>query len=155
MIKIYTDLSYFKKEFSSNFFPLLNEIFDQNPLILNKFQITSVCTAADVFILPLKFEFYQLNKTTHYVHEFKKLAQLHQKQLWIFTPGDVGYSFSETYIRVFRMAVINAKKSTNDVIMPVFISDPTIKFYNSEVSFLPKTQKHWPIGGWLLMILPK
>lgn len=148
MLKIFTEHNYLIDKNRGKFFPLFDELInnDKSKLHDNYCFVDSI-EACDILVLPLFIDYLLENKEKKIVHFFKKSANDNNKPLWVFASGDFGLTMKEDYIYVFKMADFESKKSKKTIIMPAFIDDPYVKIYKSEISFLNKSDS--PIIGYV------
>ena len=131
MLKLYTNTSFLTETYRRQVFPLLFDlVFKPNEELLSLYQITDTITDADVIVFPLDYAVFIKHQQAS--QELLQLAKRHQKQLWIYTAGDYGYT---NYIKnsyTFRLGGFDSLLSKGTFILPSFINDPYSTFINLE-----------------------
>ncbi len=141
MIKIYTDTTYLTQEFRKIIFPVLLDIhFLKTPDAVANYQIIDEIENADVVIVPVAINYFYKHKKLQELNQFIDKAIALNKKVWVYAAGDFGISFRKDVI-VFRSGGFKSKLSSNEEIIPTFVSDPYTYVLNTNWFFLDKTEK--------------
>lgn len=140
MIKIYTDTRYLTQEFRKIIFPVLLDIhFLKTTDALANFQIIEEIENADIVIVPVAINYFFKHKKQQELNQFIDKAIAQNKKVWVYAAGDFGITFRKD-VSVFRLGGFKSKLSKNEVIMPLFVSDPFTYILNTNWFFLNKTE---------------
>jgi hypothetical protein len=128
MIKFYTDSSVLTENHRRYVFPICLDIFyKKNSEILEVYAEVGDISDADVIILPLEYNYLMSIDPNIFATLRKQSIELNIP-LWVYTGGDIGYSFKAQDIINFRVSGFHSKLNNNTVIMPSFIVDPYLSY---------------------------
>lgn len=141
MIKIYTDTKYLTQEFRKIIFPVLLDIhFLKTPIALANYQFVDTLENADVVIVSVAINYFFKHKKEQELNLFIDEALASNKKVWVYSAGDFGITYRKD-VTVFRLGGFKSKLSSNEQIMPLFVSDPYSYVLDSNWFFLDKTEK--------------
>ena len=124
MIKFYTESSLLTENHRRYVFPICLDIFyKKNSEILEVYVEVGDISDADVIILPLEYNYLMAIDPNLFAKLRAQSIELNLP-LWVYTGGDIGYSFKAKEIVNFRVSGFHSKLNNNTVIMPSFIVDP-------------------------------
>jgi hypothetical protein len=141
MVKIYTHTNFLTEQNRRFIFPLLLDLwYLKNEDLLNSYQFEENPENADVFVLPLNYN-YLMKSESNFVKAFKAQANKLKKKLWIYTSGDYGYTIRDISIVTFRLGGFHNRMPKNTIILPSFITDPYTMDNLKGFDSLPWTEK--------------
>ncbi len=92
---------------------------------------------ADVFILPMSWNYYVLNGKKESALKFIDHVSHFGKKVFIYNAGDIGLKISFfPNVLIFRLAVNKFPRKENETIIPSFIQDPLKTFYSSRKIYM-------------------
>lgn len=147
MVKFYTNVTEITPENRRRVFPMLFDwFFIGNPQIREHFELVDDPKEANVFILPIDAGYYLESNNKHLMDEFIKLAQFNNSNIWLYSAGDFGITFSSP-LTVFRLGGFHSRMNENNHVMPCFVNDP----YQSLISeqWKPKEKEGKPCVGFV------
>jgi hypothetical protein len=95
---------------------------------------------ADVIIVPLEYNYLMSIDPDIFAILRKQSIELNIP-LWVYTGGDIGYSFKENDIVNFRVSGFHSKLNHNTVIMPSFLGDPYLSYKLNSFKILEKKEQ--------------
>lgn len=141
MIKIYTDTKYLTQEFRKIIFPVLLDIhFLKTEQALENFHLIDTIDNADLVIVPIAINYFFKNRKQQELNEFINKALALNKKVWVYTSGDYGITFRKD-VTVFRLGGFKSKLSSNEEIMPSFVSDAYTTLLSTNWKALDKDSK--------------
>lgn len=104
---------------------------------------------ADLWVLPMDWNYYYLHKMEKDALQFCKKAHLNQKKVLSFTGGDYGISVSTPpNVIIYRITGYSSRLRKQERIFPFYLTDPVQKFFGREEEFvLKRSLSESPIIG--------
>ena len=141
MVKLYTDTTYLIEKNRKLIFPLLLDLwYLKNSKLLSLYEIVDIAEEADVFLLPLQYN-HLVKFDSNFVKEFISMAKKLNKNIWIYTAGDFGYTIKDKSIITFRLGGFHSKMSKQTIIIPALIMDPFVNGCLNKFSVLAWEKK--------------
>jgi Exostosin family len=148
MIKIYTDRTFLTESNRRKVFPLLFDLhYVLNENLNRLYSITNSIEKSDIAVLPLSLNYFYDSGNKKYVNNFISKAKEAKKEIWIYTAGDYGITIADSDIYNFRVGGFHSKLNDKTFVMPSFISDPYLNYFES--SFVPRQKTDRPIIGFV------
>jgi hypothetical protein len=122
------------------------ELDSANEEFWSKVRIVEKIEDADVFVLPLAFNYYVKYKLIHLIDEYVVLAKKHKVPFVLWVSGDQGVKVPYSDIFVLRQSGYQSKRLKNQHAMPVFFTDPRKAFSNPDLP-LYKSYANLPTIG--------
>ncbi|WP_033956515.1 hypothetical protein [Psychroserpens jangbogonensis] len=129
-------------------FPLLkvfikSDKFIENPALdvfdfsNQNIQIVDQKDEADVFVLPMSWDFYVTHKKEKLAQDYIESVNHLNKLVFVFISGDFGVNIPDfTNVRVFRCSGYKSKLPKSHLGLPVFHRDPIMRYYEHEQSII-------------------
>lgn len=84
---------------------------------------------ADIFILPMSWNYYYLKKKLNAVRSFLEKVSTHNKLVWSVTTGDHGISIPKSNnLIVYRVSGYKSKLQSHERVTPAFFEDPFTQY---------------------------
>ena len=126
MIKLYTDISYLTEKNRRLIFPLLLDLwYLKNPKLLSLYEIVDNIKDADVFVLPSQYA-HLMKIDAIFVEKFISTAKELNKDIWVYTAGDYGFTIKDKSIITFRLGGFHSKMPVQTIMLPSLIMDPYV-----------------------------
>lgn len=155
MIRFFTEPAHYQKKYRKELFFLLKVFFKDSSIeqirlqygsIIDQFLLENYSENADLFILPMSWNYYYKNGKKEMALEFIKKVESYKKPLLSFITGDAGVTPMNKDVYVFRSSGYHSKKLKNQHALPVFFDDPLMKYYKRTKPFL-REKKARPVIG--------
>lgn len=148
MIKIFTDTDFLTERYRKVVFPLLFDLFYlKNEMLLQYYNFVTSLEECDIAIVPISIDrYYKENnesKLDIFVMEAKKIG----KKVWLYSGGDFGITYKDADVFTFRLGGFNSKMNKNTFVMPSFINDPVVEYFENKFEVNEKTLQ--PIIGFV------
>lgn len=88
------------------------------------YETTQDAALADLFVLTYDLSFYYQAQKLDEVRSLIEKAKNAGKPVWVFTGGDQGITYADTYVSLLRMGGMASRNPGNQYVMPPFIPDP-------------------------------
>ncbi|MGE5943061.1 MAG: exostosin family protein [Flavobacteriales bacterium] len=157
-MKLYYPKSHYNKQYRSELFPLLKPFIkgegftDEARMAMygiseKDITICETPDTAEVFVLPMSWNYYTQQKQLTLALEFIALAKGVGKMVWSFIAGDYGVRIPKfDHVMVFRLGGYKSQNLNNHMAMPVFIGDYLTE-HEQLNHYLPSDYSKKPIVG--------
>lgn len=142
MLKVYTDQTYLGEKYRKHIFPLLLDLhfLDASELKMH-YELVERHEDSDLAIYPLNTVYAIRSGKQSEIDRFVADARAADRQVWLYSGGDMGLSLDYEGTVNFRLGGFHSKMKPNTEILPSFIQDPVKDHFGGAFHLKEKTQR--------------